>query len=862
MKDKKYVNLPDSYKDSLGGIFKKISAEIEKYFNQKDFIPEEGLIKISDQRYILMRSPSLSVDFFKTVREIYKKSGKSGADDFTRQFLFDLAHSMGINDAKNFHKKLNLKLPPEKLAAGPFHFAFSGWAHVNILDGSNPVPGKNFILIYNHANSFEAGAWLKDELQPTSPVCIMNAGYSSGWCEISFDTPLIATELTCRAAGDKECKFLMAPPSMIQKHLKKYSESHPEAGKVVSGYNIPDFFNLKKREEQLQETSEKLKLAFQNSNDAIVWADPPTRKIINVNRAAEKLFGRKKSELVGKLVSILHPPGKEKKYMRIFDRDINSAGVQSSRGEIITKSGALKQVVIFPSVSRIGEKNIIQGIFKDSTPKVKTETKLAEAEKKYANLLNNLPNPVILFTSEGKITYTNKSFREIFGYSKDKIKNLTIKKILDPSEKKLFLTNLPEDIKDIRKPTVYKFITKSGETLLLENSISFRKENGGPSYMSVCRDITEKADYLRKLEASRTRLNILFNFAPYAVFTTNYTGYITVANDRALKLFGKRRKDVIGHSLLESDFLSLKNIAKMTKLFFKKNNKSDQTPTNITLSSRGRQETLVEIISHSITIENERLKLFIARDITKHEEMQKQIIENEKKYRSIFELSPEVIMQIDKKGIIREVNERIYPRTGYRAEELKGESIFNIPLLSKESKKTVMKNFTKRLLGKQIDPYNLEIITKSGKKLIAKLYAAAIKDSSGHTTGEIVMMPDITFEINAKKELEEHHANLERLIKDRTSLLSKEVSHRKKSEENLSRSNEELASFAYTISHDMKAPFRAMQAFTSFLEKSAKEKLSDEEKDYINEIRSAVERMDEMMEGLLKHSRITSVKNP
>ncbi|MFO9273182.1 hypothetical protein SDA20_15840, partial [Legionella pneumophila serogroup 1] len=70
--------------------------------------------------------------------------------------------------------------------AGPPHFAFSGWAFVDILPESKPTPDENFYLVYNHSYSFESSAWLKANKKNKFPVCIMNAGYSSGWCEESF----------------------------------------------------------------------------------------------------------------------------------------------------------------------------------------------------------------------------------------------------------------------------------------------------------------------------------------------------------------------------------------------------------------------------------------------------------------------------------------------------------------------------------------------------------------------------------------------------------------------------------------------------------------------------------------------------
>ena len=56
------------------------------------------------------------------------------------------------------------------------------------------------------------------------PVCLMNAGYSAGWCEVSFGIDLKAEELTCRAKGDERCVFVMAHPKNFDRLKREYQE--------------------------------------------------------------------------------------------------------------------------------------------------------------------------------------------------------------------------------------------------------------------------------------------------------------------------------------------------------------------------------------------------------------------------------------------------------------------------------------------------------------------------------------------------------------------------------------------------------------------------------------------------------------
>ncbi|MFH1867414.1 MAG: ATP-binding protein [Candidatus Omnitrophota bacterium] len=78
----------------------------------------------------------------------------------------------------------------------------------------------------------------------------------------------------------------------------------------------------------------------------------------------------------------------------------------------------------------------------------------------------------------------------------------------------------------------------------------------------------------------------------------------------------------------------------------------------------------------------------------------------------------------------------------------------------------------------------------------------------------------------------------------------------------LEKANKELDSFVYTASHDLRAPLRGISSFANFLEEDYKNKLDDEGKDYLREIREGAGRMNSLIEDLLTLSRISRIENP
>ncbi|HEY8075090.1 MAG TPA: ATP-binding protein, partial [Labilithrix sp.] len=266
--------------EEIAPAFAAAEEVVGRYFADRKHDPERGTIEIFGERYVLVRAASLSVEFVTLVRSLYGAGREEEADEFARNILYDLAHAIGRSDARNFHAKMKLDDPIARLSAGPIHFAHAGWAFVDISAESKPLPNEEFYLLYDHPYSFEANAWIAAGRAPSFPACVMNAGYSSGWCEESFGVTLVASEILCRARGDEACRFVMAHPTRIEAAVAKHAPA--------PGYAIPDFFARKRMEEELRKSRDEL--------DARVKA-----RTAELERANAQLAQSQKLEAVGRL---------------------------------------------------------------------------------------------------------------------------------------------------------------------------------------------------------------------------------------------------------------------------------------------------------------------------------------------------------------------------------------------------------------------------------------------------------------------------------------------------------------------------------------------------------------------------------
>jgi len=73
----------------------------------------------------------------------------------------------------------------------------------------------------------------------------------------------------------------------------------------------------------------------------------------------------------------------------------------------------------------------------------------------------------------------------------------------------------------------------------------------------------------------------------------------------------------------------------------------------------------------------------------------------------------------------------------------------------------------------------------------------------------------------------------------------------------LDAANRELEAFAYSVSHDMRAPLRTIDGFSKILEEDYADRVDDEGKDALRRVRGAAQKMAELIDDMLKLSRIS-----
>lgn len=234
--------------------------------------------------------------------------------------------------------------------------------------------------------------------------------------------------------------------------------------------------------------------------------------------------------------------------------------------------------------------------------------------------------------------------------------------------------------------------------------------------------------------------------------------------------------------------------------------------------------------------------------------------------RSLIEASIDPLITISPEGKIMDVNKSTELITGLSREELISSNFSNYftePEKANEGYKLV---FEKGI----VRDYPLSIRNVSGKVTEVLYNASLYKNEIGEVQGIFAAARDITELRHIEKELKTARDELELRVKERTNELQKtnealqsEIAERKEIEKLielrtklLEVTNKELESFSYSVSHDLRAPLRAIDGYTRMILRDQREKLTDDAKRKFDLIRSNTQIMGKLIDDLLSFSRL------
>ncbi len=216
--------------------------------------------------------------------------------------------------------------------------------------------------------------------------------------------------------------------------------------------------------------------------------------------------------------------------------------------------------------------------------------------------------------------------------------------------------------------------------------------------------------------------------------------------------------------------------------------------------------------------------------------------ESEEKYRSIFENAVEGIFQATPEGRFTSANPSMASIFGYDSPDDLVENVRNIREQIHVNPQRRDEMISTLITEKQVKGFEAEYYRKDGKRIWGSLNVLPVFDN-----GKLLFLEGTLIDISKRKEAEFQFKKLTEEL---------EVHIRERTEQ-LEATNKELEAFSYSVSHDLRAPLRAIDGFSLALLEDYGDQLDDDGKDYLQRVRLASQRMANLIDDMLKLSRLT-----
>ncbi len=229
------------------------------------------------------------------------------------------------------------------------------------------------------------------------------------------------------------------------------------------------------------------------------------------------------------------------------------------------------------------------------------------------------------------------------------------------------------------------------------------------------------------------------------------------------------------------------------------------------------------------------LVLTAVHDITRRKRAEEALAEQSARLRAIVDTAVDAIITIDERGMIDSFNPAAERLFGYTPAEVQGKNVsLLMPAPYHEEHDGYLQHYRdtgeKRIIG-----IGREVVAqrKDGTTFPIELAVSEMR------VGGRRLFTGLVHDITQRKQAE---ARQEKLIRE------------------LEGANEELKNFAYVVSHDLKAPLRAIGSLADWLVADQAAKLDDEGREYLRLITQRVRRLDGLIDGILQYSRVGRIR--
>ncbi len=471
-----------------------------------------------------------------------------------------------------------------------------------------------------------------------------------------------------------------------------FSPIQADDGEIIGASMFMRDITSRKQSQREIERNAKI---LDNSTNEVYLFDAETFKFIEVNERGIKALGYTMKELEEIPFHELEPRFDEKGFealvMPLKKKDIDNLIFETVYQR---KDGTEYDVEVNLQFFAEEEQPLFAAIVQDITQRKQDEIRIKDAITRFDlvsratneglwEMFINVKDPI---NPENEFWWS-KQFKALLGFEENEFVNRldSWSSLLHPEDKDNVLDAFYKHITDRTGRTPYnveyRLLTKQGEyTWFTSTGETLRDNQGNPIRVAgSIRNVSRRRKIEQSLIEQTAQNEAILNASASAIIAIDMKGRIFSVNRAAVEMFGYEEEEMIGKNV---KMLMLANEAENHDKYMKNYHETGQKRIIGKLREevgkrKSGEEFPIEISISEGNIGNRKFYIGYLRDITESKENEKELVENQERFKKITEVSLQGII-FHRDGKILEVNEPFANILGYNREELLGLDFYSL----------------------------------------------------------------------------------------------------------------------------------------------------------------------------------------
>ncbi|NOT52254.1 MAG: PAS domain S-box protein [Chitinophagaceae bacterium] len=429
----------------------------------------------------------------------------------------------------------------------------------------------------------------------------------------------------------------------------------------------------------------------------------------------------------------------------------------------------------------------------------------------------------------GKVSWSQEQFRLLGEDRKDFTPSVEgYLDHLSPEDQKITRSILNDALEGKSNYAIeQEIIRKDGSRLMVYNqgTVLYDENKKPVGMIGTTQDISERKKAERELTLAQKKYRTIVDNSADGIYQSTIEGIFIMANPAMARILGYRSAGELISSVNNIGaqlYVNVGDRQRMAELLAQYDNVE-----NFEVPLRTRTGETIWVSESARAVRNEKGGIIYfegnLKDITERKKVEEKLIIAQRKYQAIFENTAEGIYQSTPDGRFIMANPSMARIFGY---DSPGELISSITNIGTQIyTDPVERSKMSEIIRKQgrIENYEVQVLTKSNETIWINVNIHSVKDDEGN----------ISF--------------FEGTLKD--------VTKRKKSEEEILQLNRSLDQFANITAHDLQEPIRMVSGFLGLLDKKYSDAIDDQGKNFIFRAKDGADRMSLLIKDLLEFSR-------